>query len=43
MKKNNRVRVPLLEPAQRFIDHYKDHPRTSDGRFLLPRMSNQKS
>jgi integrase len=43
IKNNNRVRVPLLEPAQRLIDHYKDHPRTSDGRFLLPRMSNQKA
>jgi len=43
MKNNNRVRVPLLDPAHRLIDHYKDHPRTADGRFLLPRISNQKA
>ncbi len=43
IKNNNRVRVPLLEPAQQIITHYQDHPRTADGKFLLPRISNQKA
>ncbi|WP_448698139.1 site-specific integrase [Mucilaginibacter sp. AW1-3] len=41
-KNNNRVRVPLLAPAQKLLDTYKDHPRTPEGR-LMPRISNQKA
>jgi integrase len=42
VKNNNRARVPLLEPAQKIMDHYQGHPRTSEGK-LLPRISNQKA
>lgn len=42
VKNNNRVRVPLLAPAQVLLERYKDHPRTLNGR-LLPRISNQKA
>ncbi|GAA4329114.1 hypothetical protein GCM10023149_33560 [Mucilaginibacter gynuensis] len=40
MKNNNRVRVPLLSPALKLIDHYKSYPRTPDEDFLLPKLSN---
>jgi len=43
MKNNNRVRVPLLSPAVRLVEHYKDHPRLPDEDFILPRISNQKA
>jgi len=43
VKNNNRVRVPLLSPALRLIDHYKDYPRILDEDFILPKMSNQKA
>jgi site-specific recombinase XerD len=43
VKNNNRVRVPILSPALRLIDHYKDYPRTLDEDFILPKMSNQKA
>ncbi len=42
VKNNNRVRVPLLSPALRLMDHYKDYPRILDEDFILPKMSNQK-
>jgi len=42
VKNNNRVRVPLLSPALRLINHYKDYPRILDEDFILPKMSNQK-
>jgi integrase len=40
VKNNNRVRVPLLSPALRLINYYKDYPRILDEDFLLPRISN---
>lgn len=43
VKNNNRVRVPLLSPALKLIDHYKDYPRILDEDFLLPKISNQKA
>jgi site-specific recombinase XerD len=43
IKNNNRVRIPLLEPAKKLIDHYQGHPRTAEGKYLLPRISNQKA
>nr|MCS3811976.1 site-specific recombinase XerD [Mucilaginibacter sp. X4EP1] len=43
VKNNNRVRVPLLSPALRLMDHYKDYPRILDEDFILPKMSNQKA
>ena len=43
MKNNNRVRVPLLSPALRLIEHYKDYPRILDEEFILPKVSNQKA
>lgn len=43
VKNNNRVRVPLLSPALRLIDHYKDYPRILDEDLILPKMSNQKA
>jgi integrase len=43
MKNNNRVRVPLLSPALRLIEHYKDYPRILDEDFILPKVSNQKA
>lgn len=42
VKNNNRVRIPLLSPALRLIEHYKDYPRLLDEEFILPQMSNQK-
>jgi integrase len=42
VKNNNRVRVPLLSPALKLIDHYKDFPRYLDEDFLLPKISNQR-
>ncbi|NVM66847.1 hypothetical protein FHW88_005165 [Mucilaginibacter sp. SG538B] len=35
-------RKHVLDPGQRLIDYHEDHPHTSDRRFLLPRMSNEK-
>ncbi|WP_091367521.1 site-specific integrase [Mucilaginibacter mallensis] len=43
VKNNNRVRVPLLSPALRLMNHYKDYPRILDEDFILPKMSNQKA
>ncbi|GAA4337858.1 site-specific integrase [Mucilaginibacter gynuensis] len=43
MKNNNRVRIPLLSPALRLIEHYKDYPRVLDENFILPKVSNQKA
>jgi integrase len=43
MKNNNRVRVPLLSPALRLIEHYNDYPRVLDEDFVLPKISNQKA
>jgi integrase len=43
MKNNNRVRVPLLSPALRLIENYKDYPRVLDEDFVLPKVSNQKA
>ncbi|GAA4321397.1 hypothetical protein GCM10023149_21240 [Mucilaginibacter gynuensis] len=40
MKNNNRVRVPLLSPALKLIEHYKSYPRFPDEDFLLPKLSN---
>ncbi|GGI50783.1 transposase [Mucilaginibacter galii] len=40
VKNNNRVRVPLLSPALRLINYYKDYPRILDEDFLLPKISN---
>jgi len=42
IKNNNRVRVPLLSPALKIIEFYKDHPRIDRG-YLLPKISNQKA
>jgi site-specific recombinase XerD len=42
-KNNNRVRVPLLSPALRLVEHYKDYPRILDEDFILPKISNQKA
>lgn len=41
-KNNNRVRLPLLAPAQKLLATYKDHPCTPEGK-LVPRISNQKA
>lgn len=41
IKNNNRVRVPLLAPAQKIIQHFHDHPHRKD-KMLLPTISNQK-
>ncbi|WP_345956002.1 site-specific integrase [Mucilaginibacter sp. PAMB04168] len=43
VKNNNRVRVPLLSPALKLIEHYKDFPRYLDEDFLLPKISNQRT
>ncbi|NCD67879.1 site-specific integrase [Mucilaginibacter agri] len=43
VKNNNRVRVPLISPAIRLIDHYKSYPRFLDEDFVLPQLSNQKA
>lgn len=43
VKNNNRVRVPLLSPVLRLINHYKDYPRYLDEDFLLPKISNQRA
>jgi site-specific recombinase XerD len=43
VKDNNRVRIPLLNPALRLIAHYKDNPRLLDEDFILPQISNQKA
>ncbi|MVN90496.1 site-specific integrase [Mucilaginibacter aquatilis] len=40
VKNNNRVRLPLLAPALKLINHYKDFPRYLDEDFLLPKISN---
>jgi site-specific recombinase XerD len=37
------VRVPLLSPALRLMDHYKDYPQILDEDFILSKMSNQKA
>ncbi|WP_439695386.1 site-specific integrase [Mucilaginibacter sp. AW1-7] len=42
VKKNNRVRVPLLPPAKALLEHYRKHPRTPKDR-LFPNISNQKA
>ena len=42
-KNNNRVRVPLLSPALRLVEHYKDYPRILNEDFILPKISNQKA
>lgn len=42
IKNNSRVRIPLLSPALKIIEFYKDHPRTDRG-YLLPKISNQKA
>ncbi len=43
IKNNNRVRVPLLSPALRLIEHYKNYPRILDEDFLLPKISNARA
>ncbi len=43
VKNNNRVRVPLLSPALKLINHYKGYPRVMDEDFILPVISNQKA
>ncbi|GAA4925145.1 site-specific integrase [Mucilaginibacter defluvii] len=43
IKNNNRVRVPLLSPALRLIEHYKKYPRILDEDFLLPKISNARA
>lgn len=43
VKNNNRVRIPLLSPALRLIEHYKDYPRLLDEDFILPKISNQRA
>jgi site-specific recombinase XerD len=43
IKNNNRVRVPILSPALRLIEHYHNYPRVLDEDFVLPKVSNQKA
>ena len=41
-KTNVMSRIPLLQPAQKILEKYKDHPKTGNTGKLLPMMSNQK-
>jgi site-specific recombinase XerD len=43
IKNNNRVRVPLLSPALKLVEHYKSYPRIMDEDFILPKLSNQRA
>ena len=43
IKNNNRVRLPLLAPAIKIIDFYKDFPRLLNEEYVLPRISNQRA
>ena len=41
LKTNNPFRLPLLEPANKIVEKYKEHPKRI-GDKLLPKLSNQK-
>jgi len=41
LKTKNRFQLPLLEPAQKIIGKYKEHPKRTEDK-LLPKLSNQK-
>lgn len=43
IKNNNRVRVPLLQPALKLIEYYRNHPRVADDDNILPPLTNQQA
>lgn len=42
LKTKTSVRVPLLEPAQKILDKYANHPVTTHSGTLLPKITNEK-
>ncbi len=43
LKTKTSVRVPLLVPAKRILDKYKNHPVTICSKTLLPKITNEKT
>ena len=43
LKTKTSVRVPLLEPAQKILEKYEDHPVTMHSGTLLPKITNEKT
>lgn len=41
LKTKNRFQLPLLEPAQKIVEKYREHPKRTEDK-LLPKLSNQK-
>ncbi|MBL7472326.1 site-specific integrase [Robertkochia sediminum] len=42
-KTDSKSRIPLLPPALRIMDKYKDHPEVENGNCLIPVLTNQKA